>query len=277
MDSLRIFSRQSLLLLLVVCLICSFSYLPAGARPPHPRGKTIWSGTSGGYYWKWTTEDVTARRSVTSAQTKFSLNKQERPNYDPTWRDYEFKMTVLSVVGPIVSYKAETYYDGGGAHPGGDTEFRAVDVGNPAHSVSLADLFPDQDLLKALLADTVIQKTMAENGLKQKPSTTAELVKMLTMKLTPLTENGDFEFESDFLNRFALRDVRNGMVSVRICLSGGGGANRYMYTQLGLTLPIPPLLRTPLRLSATRQEGFLMRDSAAVSHGLLTYLKYGPH
>jgi len=182
---------------------------------------------------------------------------------------------VLSVVGPIVSYElSEGWMCEGAAHPSGITLYSAVDAAHPCPSApcaveqrpSLADLFPDADLVRALKADPIVRR--------QLPSAVSRTTKDLVKELAASNPECEYAFQPDLLNRFAFHHVEGNRVAVRIGLSHGCEVARGMLTQLGILLPIPPRLKVALDRASTRAEGFLMRELPLVSNGQKTSIHY---
>jgi hypothetical protein len=174
---------------------------------------------------------------------------------------------LLSVVGSIVSYEE---FEGtsceGAAHPSAITLYAAVDAAHPGKKPRLTDLFPDADVLRALLSDAVVKK----HAPKTPPKTTEALVKALESS----DPECEYSFGGDLLNRFAFHHVEGQKVAVRIGLSHGCEVARGKLTQLGILLAVPPALQQALERASTRAEGFLMRDQAAVSAGKETQMRF---
>ncbi len=231
---------------------------------------TIWTGQSGGYRWRWTTQDLTATDSRTSRHVFSAAERKTRENKeiidDPDCRWASFKIQPLAVVGGIAVYQSEDLVDLGGAHPTGGSDIVVVDPARPGHTILLTDLFPDADILRALLADRVVQK-----GLKvgtPSPHTLPELMQALSGQ--DIDGDPDFPFEPQMLARFAFHHLENGKVAVRLFVFGHSEAGRNLSTQLGLLLPIPAKLATSLARAANGRAGFLMANSKKLAHGRTT-------
>jgi hypothetical protein len=203
---------------------------------------------------------------------------------------YERDFRVLSVVGTLVSFE-DRYYDYcGGAHPTSDTRFTTVDVGKTGdlvyvagtdtpmmdvdperlgRIVSLSDYFADEELLRALLSDSVIRTAIARLGIARMPQRTSEIPKLFAEREYELGDSG-FELRPDYLTRFVFHHIENGHVAVRVGLPPHYGFNRTQHKQLGLILPIPSLLQRSLVSAAARRQGFLMNDARKVAGGRFT-------
>lgn len=178
------------------------------------------------------------------------------------------RWSVLSAVGPVVSYRQDQdEFCLPAAHPWGGATYHALDARKPGRKASLLDFFPDQEVLKALLADRLVAKALA--GFR--PRTSLALVEKL--KLT--SEGCDYGFDPDMLSAFAFHHLEGNRVAVRIGLSHGCEAARGSLTQLGILLPIPASLKAPLQAAAALQGGFLMQDAEAISKGRAASLVWG--
>jgi hypothetical protein len=166
------------------------------------------------------------------------------------------RWSVLSAVGPIVSYRQDQdEYCVPAAHPWGGATYHTLDARRPGHEVSLLDYFQDRDVLKALLADKIV--TRALTGAP--PRSVRELEKRLELANTGC----EYGFWGGMVTHFAFHHLEGNQVAVRIGLSHGCEAARGTLTQLGILLPIPSALRAPLQAAAARKGGFLMKDRPA--------------
>jgi hypothetical protein len=252
--------------------------------------KLIWAGQSGDFAIRWTTADIQARPLKKPDRIMFSALQLARLGFQTFVSPsrllgneeritYERKFTMVSMVGSIMSLRDELYYEiRPSAHPGLEVRFTAIDLGKPGEVpdpwaseegvnlakpgkvVRLTDLFPGKYLLRALLADPIIREYTGEPGNPQAPKNLEDLCKVLKDQRPDL-------FPKDFLTRFAFHHVQGDKVAVRLMLLSGGGAARGSTFELGLLLPIPKAMRQPLRLAASGQAGFLMKDVKRISRG----------
>ena len=222
---------------------------------------SIWSGDSGGVQIDWTTRAIAVRRAGRKTVDLIAIPKSE-PGCEG-----DLSVQILSVVGSIVSYEE---FEGttceGAAHPSAITFYAAVDAAHPGRKLRLTDLFADADVLRALMADSVVQR----HAPKAAPRTAAELVTALSASQAEC----EYAFEKDLLNRFAFHHVEGDRVAVRIGLSHGCEVARGKLTQLGILLPVPPKLKDALDRASSRTEGFLMRDGSLVSKGQTTSIQF---
>jgi hypothetical protein len=240
------------------------------AQPGTPMGKratTLWSGQSGGYAWKWNTLDITAS-APGAAKPRFSAMREIRKAFGkPEDHDvnsyYEVNLILLCVAGSLACYRRDDYWEGG-AHPSGSISFMAVDMKRPGRKVKLTDLFPDREILKALLVDRVVQKVMQREKMAP-PRTAAALANLLKYKEFGGETDSMYSFPENLLEQFAIHHIENGQVAVRLNVPWGTEIYRYNSTQIGLLLPIPAAWRSALAQADSRQQGFLMKDAKAIA------------
>ncbi|HZS05294.1 MAG TPA: hypothetical protein VFD58_10710 [Blastocatellia bacterium] len=263
-------------------------------------GRLIWSGESAGYSLRWTTADLyvqsqagtekifgpIAKKAFEEDAGDATGNSQSGGKQEQADCDLRRDFTLLSAVGTLVSFQDVDSPYCGGLHAGYSVRFTTIDLAkqgevpfdqgegvgdldidltNPGRVIKLTDYFAEQDILRALLADRFIQKVLADSGVKVAPPGLAELQKAFAAAV----ERGyiDFQLRPDFLTRFVFHHIEGDKVAVRIGLPPFGGAGYHgKHKQLGVLLPIPPLLQQPLALAATRQQGFLMKDAPEISH-----------
>ena len=251
--------------LALLCLVLAGSALGADAKATE---QVLWQGQSGGMTWRWTTEDLvvqtggkTLRLLRPRAEKEWQAFRQENATEIPkSGATFEKAEVPLSVVGPYVSFEETDYANAGGAHPSVERRFVTWRVtASGAQPVSLLDLFPEPAVLKALLADEVVQAGLKAAGAPE-PKSLADLVQALQgQELHAPKEECTYEFTPDLASRFAFHHVEGKQVAVRLSLPPLAGACRTQLTQLGLLLPIPPALAAPLQQAAARKAGFLMK------------------
>jgi hypothetical protein len=204
----------------------------AAAEPPTSAAHGPWTVS-------WTPADVTV--------TAPGMDPQ-RLDGDFTEENYQDDAAVIAVVGPWVTV-SHSWYGEGGAHPTYGTTWRVHDLtrrGEPAH---LTDLFPEEDLLAALAQDDVVRRMLGDHV----PTSVGDLL---------ASADGGCEFHVPSLTEsWAFHHVKRDKVAVRIGLPYGCEVMRGTFTQIGIYLPIPPLLRPLLREADER--GTLMEDLVA--------------
>ncbi len=223
-----------------------------------------WHGVSGGLQWRWTSDDITARNGAgrLAYSVKRTLKQEAKvgAEHDTDVNSYwEVNCRMLSVVGSLLSYERDDYWEGG-AHPSGSEAFIAFDASNPGKPLALTDLFPDAQILRALLADPIVQRVRKQANLKDTPATSAQLAKQLAEQTFDAADGINYSFPPDLLRDFAFHHIENGKVAIRFCLPHGSEIYRFHHTQLGILLPIPAALRPALTRASHRQEGYLMQD-----------------
>jgi hypothetical protein len=194
--------------------------------------KTILSSTPGAWQVYKSNGNIMAENSRTGkVRTVFSETDkpQESSRYD-----------TASLVGPLLSVKASLYWEGG-AHPGQLTRLETVNLDTGKSPVLLTDLFSETKILDALLKDRVVEKSLAG----RKPKTIKELARMA---------DGGCEIAFHLLNEsFSFHHIQGDRVAVRIGLPHGCEVMRGNFTELGITLPIPPKLMKFLKDAERRQ------------------------
>jgi len=263
---------------LMVCSLLALSGMAQRAAQKSAPEQVIWAGISGGFAIRWTTGEVAASPSSSATDVRLSARQLARAEFAKIEKDaddvdlceYERTFRIASVVGSIVTLE-DTYYLGcGGAHPDGRARFVAVDLAKPSTTksrglsddedlpgnlVTLTDYFPEAEILRALLADSLMQKALEG----KRPKTLAALLKICAEDFPTVAENEKlcFAAERDLLTRFAFHHVENGKVAVRLGLSGAVVCRNNL-TQIGILLPIPESLKQALALADAGTEGFLM-------------------
>lgn len=258
----------------------------------------IWSEERSSIIIRWTTNDLyvqsasgTERIFAPLAEREFrdfaadliadarSLSLQSGQEVPMMQCDYRLTFKLLSVVGTLVSFEDQYGLFCGTLSLG--TRFATIDLAkpgqvlyvqneadvnsaNPSKIVKLTDYFVEEDVLRALLADRVIQSALRTLNTSAQPQTLTELPELFAGNDYELGDTG-FELRPDFLTRFVFHHIEGDRVAIRIGLPPHYGANSSQHQQLGILLPIPNTLRQPLTLAAARQEGFLMRDATRIA------------
>lgn len=247
----------------------ALSGLMGAAAWAAPTASAIWSGKSSGATITWSEQDLRVQLAKQPARSLFpplQVHLGAAPE-EQNLCYQERAIKVLSVVGPYLSTEDGGYWNClGTAHPGAVTRFSSHHLWKPGQALRLNDIFPEAQILKALLAEPLIRKTLAKAKITPLPATLSALVK----QLTELNDECEYYFDDDLLERFAFHHVEKGQVAVRIGLSHGCEAARGRLTQLGILLPIPPALQQPLLAAQTRRQGFLMKDAEALAKGRYT-------
>ncbi|PIQ28679.1 hypothetical protein COW36_12090 [bacterium (Candidatus Blackallbacteria) CG17_big_fil_post_rev_8_21_14_2_50_48_46] len=230
-------------LLALACL----GALLMGATP-----KRFWSGHNLGFQLEFSSDDLRVKAGKQPAKTLFDAFPAPDPEMPCT---HSRSLRPLSWVGPYFSYQQEDYWScKGTAHPGAATNFQAIDLRKPGKALRLTDLFPDAEVLKALLAEPVIAKTLAEAKIAPRFKNTEALL----AQLNELNGECLYSFGKDMLEHFSFHHLQASQVAVRIGLMHGCEAARGHLTQLGILLPVPASMTTYLQQSQAGKAGFLM-------------------
>jgi WD domain, G-beta repeat len=219
----------------------------------------IWSGTSGGYVVSWTAEDLVAR-TIAGSSPVFSVLERWKTELKGAKRCTGGNSLMLqSVVGAIVSYREESAGEcEGAAHPWATVKILALDTRRGGIPAKLTDLFPEADLLRALLGDKMVQEALGSGRPGPTPSRLSTLIQRI---MGYQSEDCRWAFPSDLLSRFAVHHLEKSRVALRIGLSHGCEVARGSFTQMTLILPIPEAWQESLSRAAQRQEGFLTQDA----------------
>lgn len=293
--------RISPLTLICSFITCSLLYAPASHAELNQADRTIWAGRSGGYALRWSTTEIKATSMNTPTDVRFSAKAIAGKAFDeykaimtsieePSTPQctYERTFTLLSVVGSIITLR-DNYYSScsGEAHPAGETRLLAldlaktggvsydeemhIDINHPGQVIKLTDLFPEADIVQALLADPFVRKNMLDAQVKSPPKTLAEFLNSLAITNS---EEVCLTIDDDWLTRFSFHHIESGRVAIRLGFSGSGPC-RERLTEIGLLLPIPPSLKPALALAASNREGFLAADLKRVANGKVTKIVFG--
>ncbi|MBL8018688.1 MAG: hypothetical protein JNM27_03405 [Leptospirales bacterium] len=145
--------------------------------------------------------------------------------------------TALSVVGPLVSYAAK-WYGEGGAHPSYGTLFAAFDM-QTQKKANLKEYFSEPQILTALLTDSLLKPRVRNI---QKVHTLTEFFKQ--------ADGGcELAIHDDILESFAFHHIKADRVAIRIGIPHGCEVNRGDFHQIGFYLPLPPKLKAALQIA----------------------------
>lgn len=256
----------------------------------------IWSGESGGFSIRWTNQDISAHSAkkpdeflfstrVIAEQTSKEWFEEQKEFEDPedegfnSEKNCEFgsNYRLFSVVESILTFEySESAVCSFAAHP--DVQVRwisfdltkrnevtfstsEVDPAKRGNEVLLTDIFPEKEILNALLQNKLIVKELMERKAAM-PQRLSELQTSLSEPFDNFieTENCRYSLPSDFLSRFVFYDVEANNVILRIALPSSIGACRSSQLMLTIRLNIPEQLKAALANAAVKKQGFLMKD-----------------
>lgn len=254
----------------------------------------FWTSTQAGQKITWSAADLTAQPanfSFRAAATAGFDAYRKAMGDDAKGCTYERSLSLLSAVGPVLSFRDELYSScPGAAHPSSGARFTSIDlsrsgaigyeetgegipevnIARPGRAVLLSTLFPETALLDALAKDSVLKQNLGE-----RPASLKELQEQIGDASFEIPKNPcQFTLPKDYLTRFAFHHVENGKVAVRIALEPSGGACRNASAQLGLLLPVPAALAEPLARASRGTEGFLMSTSKRPSATSKTRIRF---
>lgn len=247
-----------------------------------------WSASIKGSSFEWDGKDLFVQRRGEKKQGIFSQlarNNFLSASKEITVSGCEFShyFSLLSVVGSIVSFEHETGVICG--IPVSDWRFSSLELdkagefiyptqeksakkeanGLPSKIVSLLELFSDDEITAALLANQrisqEISKAIAKGNLTETPLNLREFNMYFTKR--------DYEkfgsylfFDEDYLTRFVFHHLSGDKVVVRISLTPTSGSSRSAVREhIEILLPVPKTLRSSLLRADSGKEGFLMKDA----------------
>ncbi|NOJ91911.1 hypothetical protein HMI51_02975 [Corallococcus coralloides] len=238
---------------------------------PAPKSQPLtWKVTGSDVTFEMSSKDLRALRGgkevfgLQSRKKGFLENLRPDPENPRDTSDYEAaeSYTVLSVVGPWVSYEKSVGGFTGGAHPYAASTYVTDDVTKDRGEFSLLDVFPEKEVLKALKADGFVKQHIDD----EKAFKDAKTVVALMESLNPGEDCVGFNSSGiESVNRsVAFHHVQGDKVAVRIAFSYDNESCRGNMFVVGVLLPIPASLKPALERARTRQEGFLMKDAKTV-------------
>lgn len=221
----------------------------------------LWTCESGGFRVAQTRDDVTASASRSTngagepafsarafAVSGFAIARHELESGDVDSVTMERKLSVVSLVGPLLALRDEAYVNySGTAHPGGETRFWTIDlrrtgalnlspddpfsvIGDASgRLIDLRGLFAAADIRSGLAADAFVRRAAPH------PSDTLDDLLRDFGDGAGSVQGACFSVPADLLSSFAITGVERSEVTVRIGLPGAGPC-RYELTQLGLRL-----------------------------------------
>lgn len=140
--------------------------------------------------------------------------------------------------------------------------------------LSLADLFGENEVLAALLANPSVAQTLSENETPA-PTGLKEFVKLFGYSGYRFGQH-TLLLELDFPLRFVFKGVEEGKVVVAISLTPGAHSMQAVQKGIDIRLPIPARLRKDILAAASGQNGFLMNETKTSAGTGYTDLEFGP-
>ena len=183
--------------------------------------------------------------------------------------NYDCSFILLSVVGTIASLQDSevSFCQDSSSHPDIENRFMSIDLAKAGRPTKLTDLFAEADILKALLANSIVKSALKQAKSSQVPTNLQELYKIF--KGIEIPDQGcPYNLPADFLNQFAFHHVNGNQIAVRLKLQP-----QHLNCedeQLGFYLPIPANFQLAVKQAQTGQVGFLMRTSPIVTYEKIT-------
>lgn len=216
-----------------------------------------WLANSAGFQIEISHNDISVTRT---GKPVFSAREAARADFDQTVRQadgavvrIERKISVISIAGPYLSLRDEAYVElTPSAHPGGETRFWTIDLRltgikpspkadglnaiGAGRSVDLRKLVGAAPLVRALAQDPLV-KAAGGGG-----ATTLDDIRDALASGMSATADHCYLVPTDWTLRSAIFEVEGSRLRARLGLPGAGPC-RYRLTQLGLSIPISPVLR----------------------------------
>lgn len=202
-----------------------------------------------------------------AAELARDLAHPDAPEYPSTTMTEAVMLEVLSVVGPLVSYRESGGGDiPGAAHSSGYEVLRVRDVRRPDAKVSLLDFFPEAQVVSALKADPWVRKFANPAKGFARAASLKDLVASLDAEWAQ--DNADYadrdctvdvSFDAEMVEQFFFHHVAKDGVAVRIAVGAGSEwCNRAEGAhQIGLLLPVPASLKDDLAKARRGEAGFV--------------------
>jgi len=254
---------------IMLIAIPSFAEIDLGAKKLFysKANKIIWTGKAGRYNYVWKFSGIEIQKNTStiknisllyngSVDNEFISNAKEY--YTKTKSSYNISesYTILSVVGPILSYKTYFYCSCGGTHPGHYSNFFAVRRGK---TVKLTDIFPENDIYVALMDNEVVSRSLSESGRKESTKL-SKLLEVLDNQTAPYSY-------SNLMEHFAFHHIEENRVAVTLGLAASVGVMRGSMDGIEIYLTIPKALKKSFTLANKKKEGFLMEDAEETADG----------
>jgi len=261
-------------------LIASFLFL---SLTPVVQGanNVIWQSQNDYLDIRWTETDITATKNGKQlfsaravAQKEFEADFiTDNSNASPDCQ-YDREFTLLSLIGNIASLKeTESVKCQRLAEPSTETRLTAYDLALADSKMELTRFFTESDILKALLAEPLIKKALAEANTTP-PSTLQTLYEAL--EWSSITFKGcEYQLPQDFLNQFAVHHIQKNQVAIRLNLpaaSFSGCDSRNI--QLGFYLPIPRSEKRLFNQVRRGYKGFLKTRNRKSVYGKSTQVSF---
>jgi len=263
-----------------LCTCCFLALLLPLCAQDHSADTAIWTGTSGNYEIEWSAATLRATRIDTKeiafdaradAQAAWARIMQ-RSSGAPLKAEFTYRL--LSVEGPYLTFEEEEYCDCGGAHPTAVKRFRAIQLdqskSDSLQPANLTELFSPEAIHKALVADSLVRKAL---GSEATPGSLQDLLEQLVDQRVKVREC-EYSFPSSLMSSFAVYDVLDESVLVRLGLPAAAESCRGQLSQIGIALSLPEATRASLLTANKQHQGLLMAEADRTMRSKVTSFRF---
>lgn len=214
--------------------------------------KALWSGKVGAYRIEVSETQIQQIQPV----KRTLLPLLQSMGDDEMFCEAERQVGLKSWVGTLVSYQQSDDWNCiATAHPGAYTQVKTLNLVTHK-SLKLTDIFPDKQVLKALLTDSLVKKHLPTKA--PHFSSSQHLIDYLVEKGTGECA---YTFGEESLSEFYFHHLKGNQVAVRMGLSHGCEAARGMLTEIGFYLPLPQAWQNSFQQAAQGKAGFLAQNN----------------
>ena len=216
------------------------------------QAKANWSGKVGAYRIEVSDTHIQQTQPV----KKTILPLLQSMGDDEMFCEAERNVWLKSWVGTLVSFQQSDDWNCiATAHPGAYAQVKTLNL--VTHKpLKLTDIFPDQLVLKALLADAIVKKHLPAN-----PPTFSSSQHLMDYLVERGTGECAYTFGEESLSEFYFHHLKGNQVAVRMGLSHGCEAARGMLTEIGFYLTLPQAWQSSFQQAAQGKAGFLAQNN----------------
>ncbi len=211
-----------------------------------------WQGAAGDYHIKVSGDQFQQIQPVKKNLLPLLYSMGDEEMFCEAERQVQLK----SWVGTLISFEQSDNWNCiATAHPGAYSQIKTLNLVSQS-PLKLTQIFPDSQVLKALLADPIVKKY-----LPVKPPRFRSSQHLMDYLVDKGTGECAYTFEQDSLSAFYFHHTKGNQVAVRIGLSHGCEAARGQLTEIGIYLTLPQAWQKNFQQAAQRKAGFLAQNN----------------